>query len=245
MRGATGSSPNSRSSIPGSSTRPLLRCRCRIRQGGRRRHPAAGDRHQSRPRKHRSTCCLRSGSANPELVHGQAQTFFSNRRRRCRGTHEMLGAYTITSRGRTMIKSARTRPMRKTVRSGEPTFAQGRFPRLFVGGAKHAVRFTKGTKAAGIYRGPLRRAPALSSGQAEPGANQACTLRRFRADLQPAQIRADAFYAGLQSQVADEDLRRIQRQASRGILWSKQYFTTTSRSGSTATRRNPSPPAPP
>jgi hypothetical protein len=35
---------------------------------------------------------------------------------------------------------------------------------------------------------------------------------------------ADAFYAELQSKVVDEDLRRIQRQAFAGILWSKQFF---------------------
>src|SRR6267143_2650280 len=35
---------------------------------------------------------------------------------------------------------------------------------------------------------------------------------------------ADAFYAELQGKVLDEDLRRIQRQAFAGVLWSKQYF---------------------
>ena len=35
---------------------------------------------------------------------------------------------------------------------------------------------------------------------------------------------ADAFYSALQDKVEDEDLRRIQRQAFAGILWSKQFF---------------------
>ena len=35
---------------------------------------------------------------------------------------------------------------------------------------------------------------------------------------------ADAFYGEIQKKVADEDLRRIQRQAFAGMLWSKQYF---------------------
>ena len=35
---------------------------------------------------------------------------------------------------------------------------------------------------------------------------------------------ADAFYNKLQSRVVDEDLRRIQRQAFAGVLWSKQFF---------------------
>ena len=35
---------------------------------------------------------------------------------------------------------------------------------------------------------------------------------------------ADAFYAALQRSIADEDMRRIQRQAFAGMLWSKQFY---------------------
>ena len=35
---------------------------------------------------------------------------------------------------------------------------------------------------------------------------------------------ADAFYAALQKDIADEDMRRIQRQAFAGMLWSKQFY---------------------
>src|SRR5437588_87287 len=35
---------------------------------------------------------------------------------------------------------------------------------------------------------------------------------------------ADAFYAALQKDIADEDIRRIQRQAFAGMLWSKQFY---------------------
>ncbi len=35
---------------------------------------------------------------------------------------------------------------------------------------------------------------------------------------------ADSYYAELQGTIADEDLRRIQRQAFAGVLWSKQFF---------------------
>jgi hypothetical protein len=34
----------------------------------------------------------------------------------------------------------------------------------------------------------------------------------------------DAFYADLQKDIADEDMRRIQRQAFAGMLWSKQFY---------------------
>ena len=35
---------------------------------------------------------------------------------------------------------------------------------------------------------------------------------------------ADAFYGALQKGIADEDMRRIQRQAFAGMLWSKQFY---------------------
>ena len=35
---------------------------------------------------------------------------------------------------------------------------------------------------------------------------------------------ADAFYAALQAGIADADMRRIQRQAFAGMLWSKQFY---------------------
>jgi hypothetical protein len=35
---------------------------------------------------------------------------------------------------------------------------------------------------------------------------------------------ADSYYAGLQAAIADEDARRVQRQAFAGMLWSKQFY---------------------
>jgi hypothetical protein len=74
---------------------------------------------------------------------------------------------------------------------------------------------------------------------AERIAARASTTVRVRLSLGPAKptpfadfdqvfdqrkSEADAFYARLQAAIADEDLRRIQRQAFAGILWSKQFF---------------------
>ena len=62
-------------------SRPLFRCRHRICQGGRRRHPAAGDRHQSRPRGGGDSCAAPGlVPQHLELVHGQAQTLPRARR---------------------------------------------------------------------------------------------------------------------------------------------------------------------
>jgi hypothetical protein len=94
-----------------------------------------------------------------------------------------------------------------------------------VKGRRHAVGSSKGTKAAGIYRRTLPSGATttirvrLSLGQPKP-APFADFERIF--DLRKSE--ADAFYEQLQSKVSDEDLRRIQRQAFAGILWSKQYF---------------------
>jgi hypothetical protein len=94
-----------------------------------------------------------------------------------------------------------------------------------VRGREAAVDSSRGTKAAGIYRRTIAAQDSatirvrLSAGLAKhtPFAecDQTFSLRKSE---------ADAFYAELQSAVVDEDLRRIQRQAFAGVLWSKQFF---------------------
>jgi hypothetical protein len=39
------------------------------------------------------------------------------------------------------------------------------------------------------------------------------------------------YYAQLQNDISDPDARLVQRQALAGVIWSKQYFTTTLRNG--------------
>jgi hypothetical protein len=99
------------------------------------------------------------------------------------------------------------------------------FHNYLIKGDRNAVGSHKGTKVAGIYR---RTIP--------PGASTTIRVRLGMRQPRPAPFadfeqvfdlrksEADAFYAQLQRNVADEDLRRIQRQAFAGILWSKQYF---------------------
>jgi Mannosylglycerate hydrolase MGH1-like glycoside hydrolase domain/Glycosyl hydrolase family 63 C-terminal domain len=94
-----------------------------------------------------------------------------------------------------------------------------------VRGRKTAVDSSRGTKAAGIYRRTIAAQDSttirvrLSAGLAKhtPFAEFDQTFRRRKSE-------ADAFYAELQRAVVDEDLRRIQRQAFAGVLWSKQFF---------------------
>ena len=71
----------------------------------------------------------------------------------------------------------------------------------------------------------------------DPGAQKVIRLRwrpASEADLAPFDhydalfalrvAEADAFYAALQTNIADEDARRVQRQALAGLLWSKQFY---------------------
>jgi hypothetical protein len=109
--------------------------------------------------------------------------------------------------------------------SGEP-YRKDAFHEYVIGGRKDAVNPAgEGTKAAGLYR------------RVVPAAGNVVIRVRLRAG-DPAQdgfagfddtfkeriAETDAFYASYQKDIADEDMRRIQRQAFAGLLWSKQFY---------------------
>ena len=83
----------------------------------------------------------------------------------------------------------------------------------------------EGTKVAGLYR---REIPArssttirvrLSAGEKRPSGSDGFD------DVFTRRIaETNAFYAALQKSIVDEDMRRIQRQAFAGMLWSKQFY---------------------
>jgi hypothetical protein len=104
-------------------------------------------------------------------------------------------------------------------------FCKDGFHEYLVKGRRDAVGSSKGTKAAGIYRKTI---PSLGSAtirvRLSQGQPKSEPFRDFEQIFDQRKSEADAFYANLQSKIADEDLRRIQRQAFAGILWSKQYF---------------------
>ena len=56
------------------------------------------------------------------------------------------------------------------------------------------------------------------------GQHAADALAEFDAIFDARIAEADAFYASQQKDIADEDMRRIQRQAFAGLLWSKQFY---------------------
>jgi Glycosyl hydrolase family 63 C-terminal domain len=142
-------------------------------------------------------------------------------------THEMLGVYAMQFDAADDIKFCENETnnprLFATAESGG-LYKDGLHDHV-VGGNADAVGSHKGTKAAGIYRrtvaagGSTTIRVRLSMGSAKPA-----PFADFDAVFDRRKSEADAFYAELQRNVSDEDLRRIQRQAFAGILWSKQYF---------------------
>ena len=92
-------------------------------------------------------------------------------------------------------------------------------------GDQNAVGARSGTKAAAIYRRIIPAGGAstvrvrLRGGEIMLG-----PFSDFERIFSVRRSEADLFYVDLQQTIVDEDLRRIQRQAFAGILWSKQYF---------------------
>lgn len=85
---------------------------------------------------------------------------------------------------------------------------------------------SQGTKVAGVYH---RHVPAGGSVTVRVRLNAANTQMPDFADfdtvMQQRRQESDAFYAGLQSGIADTEMRMVQRQAFAGLLWSKQFYS--------------------
>ena len=83
----------------------------------------------------------------------------------------------------------------------------------------------EGTKVAGLY---VRTVPAQGDVSVRlrlrAGEPRAAGFADFDAIFAERIAEADAFYAALQEGIADADMRRIQRQAFAGMLWSKQFY---------------------
>jgi Glycosyl hydrolase family 63 C-terminal domain len=110
--------------------------------------------------------------------------------------------------------------------AGPPGYCKDGVNDLIVHGREDAIcPQGRGTKVAGVYhrmvpggRSAVVRVRLCAGAVAPPdfaGFNQVMTQRRQE---------ADAFYAVLQADVADQDMRLVQRQALAGMLWSKQFY---------------------
>jgi len=65
---------------------------------------------------------------------------------------------------------------------------------------------------------------AAQAAATEVAAQTAAPFADFDELMQQRRDEADAFYADLQTDLADPDARRVQRQAWAGMLWSKQFY---------------------
>jgi hypothetical protein len=142
-------------------------------------------------------------------------------------THEMLGAHTVQFERPDDIRFCENESNVERVFAGAPTgrlYKDG-FHDYLVKGNDKAVDPHRGTKAAGIYRRTVAAGASTTIRvRFSQGAAVASPFADFDQVFEQRKSEADAFYAQLQSNVQDEDLRRIQRQAYAGILWSKQFF---------------------
>lgn len=141
--------------------------------------------------------------------------------------HETLGAYAIHFEEADEIRFCENESngpkLFGSVETGQ-LYKDG-FHEYLVRGREDAVHSDRGTKAAGIYRRNVPSAAKvtirvrLSLGPPKPA-----PFAQFERIFSRRKAEADAYYAELQKNVVDEDLRRIQRQAFAGVLWSKQFF---------------------
>jgi hypothetical protein len=141
--------------------------------------------------------------------------------------HETLGAYAIHFDGPDEIKFCENETNVAKLYGSEETghLCKDGFHDYLVGGRKNAVGSHKGTKAAGIYRRTVAAGASTTIRlRLSPGPPKPAPFADFEQIFGLRKSEADAFYAELQGKVLDEDLRRIQRQAFAGVLWSKQYF---------------------
>src|SRR5712671_2246384 len=141
--------------------------------------------------------------------------------------HETLGAYAIHFDGPNEIKFCENESNAPKLFGGVETghlYKDG-FHDYLVGGRNDAVSSQQGSKAAGIYwRTVAAGASTAIRVRLSLGPPKPARFDHFERTFSLRKSEADAFYAELQSKVLDEDLRRIQRQAFAGVLWSKQYF---------------------
>ena len=230
---------------------PLFRRRGRICQGGARRHPDAGHRRQSRPRRgRRCMCCRSSGRATPGRGRADAPTPAAARpRRTTRSTaaHPSLPRDALASAdgaARAAVLRQRDQSARGSAASDAGRLLQGRHQRL-----RRRGRRARGQPGAGRHQvrgaSPARRSPAGGNGRA-----CACGCRpmdaaqrpfgRFRRDhSQRRRAEADAFYAALQRRHRRSG--RAPRAAPgvrRHALVEAVLLLRRSGNGSTATRRS-------
>ena len=141
--------------------------------------------------------------------------------------HDVLGQYT-------MVCDGEPQPLLcENETNVERLFGEPREDRLFkdgindfvVDGKPHAARTSgSGTKAAMV-----RRESIPPGGEAVVRVRLAAKLPpkpflKFEAILEDRRGECDAFFGGFRHRVEDSELRKVQRQAFAGFVWTRQYY---------------------
>jgi hypothetical protein len=142
--------------------------------------------------------------------------------------HPDLGAFTLRAEGdpTLLFCDNETNVGRLYGANGMKAYYKDAFHDYVVRGDRSAVNPERtGTKAAAHY---VRKVPAHGSTSVRlrlADGPMADPFRRFDDLVARRRAEADAFYAGLQAGITDEDARAVQRQAFAGMIWGKQFFS--------------------
>src|SRR3989440_1501404 len=142
--------------------------------------------------------------------------------------HDKLGVYAIEFEApdRLLFCDNETNFARLFGMSGTQGYCKDAFHEYVVHARSEAVNpASEGTKACGLYvRTIAARGSATIRLRLRAGESRADGFFGFDGIVAQRLKEAHAFYADLQKGIADEDIRRIQRQAFAGMLWNKQFY---------------------
>ncbi len=144
----------------------------------------------------------------------------------CEGADDLLFTENETNTGR-LFGLPSTNP-----------YVKDAFHRCVINGEQAAVNPQRtGTKATALYHRTVasgesvtirlrlrKNGPAKKTSDAPRPAPVEPPFDSFAATFAARRAEADEFYATLQPAALDDDLRRVQRQAFAGMLWSKQFY---------------------
>ena len=101
----------------------------------------------------------------------------------------------------------------------------------------------EGTKTAGLYQRTVpARGNVVIRVRLSAGEHRSNSLIELDSVFSERLVETDAFYADLQKDIVDQDLRCIQRQAFAGMLWNKQFYQFNVREWLEGDPLQPSPP---
>jgi hypothetical protein len=164
-----------------------------------------------------------------------------------RGSHDDLGRFTVAFEApdRLAFCDNDTNFPKVFGSAGPPGYCKDGVNDFIVDGRHDAINPEgRGSKVAGVYRrvvpvgqSTMVRVRLCANGTDAPG------FEGFDRLVLQRRLEADAFYAVLQSDVEDDDMRLVQRQAFAGLLWSKQFYQLNVAQWLDGDPKQPAPPA--